>query len=220
MAFIVEICGIDGVGKTSVCRELAKLFPASRLKCFPDYSTPIGQRIKSMLHADPDQIDLLVLQALHGCNKIEALPALQLPGLLFCDRYITCARVYGAEDGVHWGTTEALLDVLPPASLHVLLKEDPVVCHERVHGRAEDHYGKRGLTRMSNLFQRYMEIAHTGAHPRPDWLVVPMTGKTAYEVAGEIADWVSNMLVKCFHNVEFTSLQGYASFSQKGEGNA
>jgi thymidylate kinase len=162
---IVAIEGIDGAGKTALAVRVVELLGA-RLQKFPDYSTPVGAVIRKMLHADPEQIDPLVLQALQVVNRAEKLDVLRTSPVVICDRYIASGLVYGGADRLSGTHIAAMNQALPRADVNIWLCVPPEVCFDRITYRVQDNqYGQRGLNRMQDLHNRYAVLWEVNRWP-------------------------------------------------------
>lgn len=134
-AMLITFSGVDGSGKTTHSKRLAKSLGAA-WRCFPDRTTPIGELVDAYLKGDlkaqwlngrlPDkQLNALVLQALMAANKYEVAPAirriLMTQKHLVFDRWAWCAHAYGVADGLDGHHLDELHDSLPEPHLNILL---------------------------------------------------------------------------------------------------
>lgn len=157
---LIVLEGIDGVGKTSVGRALAKRLNAG-FREFPDRGSPTGELIDAYLKRDlivsslqlgldgsrefdrDRRAGALVHQALQVCNRLEVLMDLVQathPGVvghnlsetdLVLARYTASGLVYGQLDGLDPTWLEGVLGVLPEADVNLLLELEPKLALER-----------------------------------------------------------------------------------------
>jgi dTMP kinase len=142
----IAIEGMDASGKATQSRKLAEKIGAA-LFSFPDYSTPMGQLIKSNLkqewrtkcdgfvlstppgnswvdHTAEEYLNAMVFQALQLANRLERAGALRMSaakGHVVADRYTASAMVYGGADGLSGEYLEEAQAYLPQPDIQILL---------------------------------------------------------------------------------------------------
>lgn len=200
---IVAIEGIDGCGKSTQAKELARRFKGSgyeRVETlhFPDYSTKTGQTILSLLKkewgtyaselmVESPQIRALVLQSLMTTNRLEHFEMLKRwqldnEGVLVLDRYYGSGLVYGECDGLD---REFLTNIhkAVPAAKFVYLDIPADESTTRRPERRDEYESRPGF--MKVVRAKYLEIADLR-----DWSVVDGVG-TVEEVADRVWKAVS-----------------------------
>jgi thymidylate kinase len=138
--------GMDASGKATQSRKLAEKIGAA-LFSFPDYTTPMGQIIKTNLkqewkakcegftlsappgsswvsHTAEEYVNAMVFQALQLANRLERAEALRMSvakGHVVADRYTASAVVYGGADGLNGEYLEDAQAYLPQPDIQILL---------------------------------------------------------------------------------------------------
>lgn len=171
---ILVIEGIDGSGKTSVVREVARAL-THRLPqkvvaelAFPNRQSPTGVVIDAHLRSTVGQahwLDPYAHQALQVVNRLEKLPELiEKHRVNVLSRYTTSALVYGALDGCDMAWLGRVTQALPEPDLNVLLAVDPVVAFQRMRARGvtSDAYERRGVEWFARCEERYEALWQAG----------------------------------------------------------
>lgn len=171
---IITIEGLDGCGKTTLGRLLAKRLACAYLK-FPDRATTSGRCIDAYLRQRafmwPE-----CFQALQVVNRIEKAQTLfgcvnEPSRHCVCDRYTASGLVYGMQDGLARADLEAWNAILPSPDLSILLAVDPVcIDGERLKGRDREVYEARGLNGLEDQVRRF-EALWAEHHDDPRWRV-------------------------------------------------
>lgn len=174
---LIVIEGIDGSGKDTLADALAKELGAHRFS-FPDYSTPLGVRIKTHLRGI-ETCGSEVFQAMQLANKLEHIQSLQEShdGLYttVLTRYWQSAVVYGELEGINplWSTR--VCSVLPRAQMNILVDIDPEEALRRQVARGiplERYEGQEATMRAARSSYLNLWSHHAG----PRWPVVSSAG--------------------------------------------
>jgi len=140
---------------------------------FPDYSTPVGELIGSMLHGRI-LYDSTLMQLLCAANRFEKRN--ELAGarsnaeIVICDRYTASALAYGKANGVSTSWLQAVESPLPAANATIVLDVDPRAAHRR-KARDRDRY-ERDMDLLCRVRREYRRLAM-----KHDWIVIDGTRK-------------------------------------------
>lgn len=167
MNIVIE--GIDGCGKTTVCKSLAVSVQQRNpqhiveLVSFPDRGTQCGQLIDDFLKMPRElhgKLSAYYHQALHTVNKLELLPVLLSERKInILSRYTPSAYVYGVLDGVDVSWLNRVNSVLPEPDLCVLLDIDPKVAYDRIKDRKDnDGYETMDLEWFQRCAEEYRKL--------------------------------------------------------------
>ena len=125
---IIVIEGGDQAGKKTQTELLAKAMKARKLKTkifsFPDYTTPIGKKIKSYLNGKqkfPPQVIHCLLAANRWEKLNEIKKAISNNSVLIMNRYYQSNLIYGLVNGLPAEWLEHLDRGLPKADLVIVL---------------------------------------------------------------------------------------------------
>jgi dTMP kinase len=195
---IIAISGIDGVGKTTIAKELVEMLTGSKYVKFPDRTTPTGQVIDQMLR-DKRTHDPVTFQALNVVNRLEHISEImEAKGLrtnhLVCDRYLQDAFVYGGQDGLDEDWLKLITGTIHDADLHVLLTMDPVlVDSDRLKGRDREVYEQRGVQGLLSQALRFKLLwdQHRG---NPRWVEYETSTFSPARIASAIACDVRDLM--------------------------
>lgn len=154
-AALVAIEGPNGVGKTTIARELADLLSrrwSVTLTTEPT-RTPLGNLART---AEADihgrAYALLLAADRHVHVEHEIVPQLAAGGIVITDRYVQSSLVLQRIDGLSLEEIWSYNQHIPPADLSVYLDEDPTVIEARL--RAD----RGGLTRLERIGSALREI--------------------------------------------------------------
>lgn len=174
---LIEIEGIDASGKNTQSKLLAEVLGAS-LFSFPDYSTPVGQLLRSNLKGewevealgftfpslsppfleDVECVRALVYQSLQIANRLEKakdLIAALFKGHVVVDRYISSGAVYGEAKGLDQKYIEDSQVYLPQPDIHVLIDIDPELSLKRRPDNRDKYEKNMGL--MKTVCEGYRD---------------------------------------------------------------
>jgi len=125
---IIVIEGGDQAGKKTQTELLAKALKARKLRTkifsFPDYTTPIGKKIKSYLNGKqkfPPQVIHCLLAANRWEKFDEIKKAISNNSILIMNRYYQSNLIYGLVNGLPAEWLEHLDTGLPKADLVIVL---------------------------------------------------------------------------------------------------
>lgn len=125
---IVAIEGTDQAGKGTQAAMLARALRRRGTPCalfsLPDYATPVGRVLRSLL-ASRGEVRPQVIHALMSANRWEVLPrierALSSGRLVIMDRYYHSNVAYGTANGLRRAWLESLDRGLPRSDIVILL---------------------------------------------------------------------------------------------------
>ena len=185
---IIAIEGADQAGKATQARMLAEALERHGLPtetfAFPDYSTPVGRRIKASLRLAgsaagtgrrASQAPPQLLHLLLAANRWEALPrirsALDAGRTVLMNRYYHSNMVYGLARGMGRGWLASLDAGLPESDLVIVLDVDPSESFKRKSA------GRDGFERDAGLLERVRSLYRAEARrDRRRWKVVDALG--------------------------------------------
>lgn len=189
---LIAIEAIDAAGKNTQAKLLNDWLnenwpESSTLTSFPDYSSPTGKMILSLLKEEwwqsfetwPGQAQIdadraLLLQALMTQNRYEKYQMLVSKKHspyhhLVCDRYFASGLVYGQADGLSLDYLRGVHDALPSADLWILID---ITAEESVRRRPirRDEYEKRAGF-MEAVREKYLALFKQPPHDG-SWVVI------------------------------------------------
>jgi len=159
---IVALEGTDQAGKgtqaTLLARALRRRGTACSLLSLPDYATPVGRVLRSIL-ASRREVRPQVIHALMSANRWEALPrierALAAGRLVIMDRYYHSNVAYGAANGLRRAWLESLDAGMPRSDIVVLLDSRGAESFRRKpSGRDRFERDAEFLRRVSREYRR------------------------------------------------------------------
>ncbi|MBN2267493.1 MAG: dTMP kinase [Candidatus Babeliaceae bacterium] len=141
--------GIDGAGKTTLLTHVADILYQAGFKVVQTRQpggTPLGERIRSILHDSPDRpcpLSEFLLFAADRAQHLEEIvrPALEMGKIVLSDRFADSSAAYqGAGRGVSSDfiglvNDEATGGIHPDLTIYVRL--DPKIAAQRLVGRPE-----------------------------------------------------------------------------------
>ncbi|MEO1494303.1 MAG: dTMP kinase [Pseudomonadota bacterium] len=171
MGLFITFEGIDGAGKSTQLRQLAKMLGdhgCDVITTREPGGAPGAEEIRHLLvEGEPDRwsskTEILLFTAArrdHVERVIE--PALSAGKIVLCDRYLDSTRAYqGAED------QRALVDELHTLAIGLMpdvtliFDMDPTTALARADARrsAEDRFERKGLAFQQDLRERFRKIA-------------------------------------------------------------
>ena len=187
---IVAVDGVDGSGKATQTKLLAKTLRATRFS-FPNYESKTGEEIRAHLaktrawadlgnytYAINPRSDALVFQSLQIINRLELLPAIREAirrGPVVFDRYWQSAYVYGGLDGIEQGwLDEVLCESIPLADINILL-DIPVEESFRRRPDRRDHY-EANREFLEKVRVEYLRLFRDRGRRENNWYIVDGTG--------------------------------------------
>ena len=194
---LIVLEGGDQAGKATQARMLAASLENAGVGAaelgFPDYATPIGRRIRSLLRgapaataASPSPLPPQVLHLLLAANRWEALPrirhALETGRAVVLDRYYHSNLVYGMAAGLDRRWLEGLDAGLPRPDLVIVLDMDPAESSRRKAAGRDRFESDAGL--LGRVRSLYLGEARRA---RPRWKVVDAAG-SCEEVHARVLD--------------------------------
>ena len=191
---LIVLEGGDQAGKATQARMLAASLEQAGVGAvelgFPDYATPIGRRIRSLLRGAPAAAAAAapaasssssrprppqVLHLLLAANRWEALPrirrALESGRAVVLDRYYHSNLVYGMAAGLDRRWLEGLDAGLPRPDLVIVLDMDPAESSRRKAAGRDRFESDAGL--LGRVRSLYLDEARRA---RPRWKVVDAAG--------------------------------------------
>ncbi len=191
----VSLEGIDGSGKSTQAKLLAKALGPETLLIREPGGTAAAERIRELL-ADPDlELDpyaelLLFLAARADLTARVIRPALEAGLDVVSDRFADSTVAYqGAARGLGVGETISLTDSASDGlwpDLTILLRLDPEVGHERAEGK--DRFESEGLELQRAVAEAYEEIAQIAS----DRVVVVDAGGNVEQVHQQVMEAVES----------------------------
>lgn len=169
---LVVLEGIDQAGKETQARALQTALAARGLRCevrhYPDYETPVGRLIRSLLSGGiaSDARTRAMLFAANRWEKDAELRRLCETNALVCvDRYTASNLVYGLSQGLDATWLRGLESGLLAADLTVLVDLQPAESLRRKATGRDDY--ERDTRLLEAARAHYIQIANRDA-----WVVV------------------------------------------------
>ena len=164
--------GLDQSGKETQARLLRQRFEASGRRvesiAFPDYTSPIGQEIRTALHGGRDYA-ADTIQLLQIANRHQWKPQIERwladGRVVISDRYAASSVAYGEAQGLDPSWLTSTQVYLPQPATTVLLDIAPDVAAAR-KAQNRDSY-ERDLAMLSRVRVSYLRQA-----AQPGWVVV------------------------------------------------
>jgi len=164
--------GLDQSGKETQARLLRQRFEASGRRvesiAFPDYTSPIGQEIRTALHGGRDYA-ADTIQLLQIANRHQWKPQIERwladGRVVISDRYAASSVAYGEAQGLDPSWLTSMQVYLPQPATTVLLDIAPDVAAAR-KAQNRDSY-ERDLAMLSRVRASYLRQAAL-----PGWVVV------------------------------------------------
>jgi len=190
--------GIDGSGKSTQAKLLAKRFPRAILTREPGGS-PGAEEIRNLvLTGDPErwsaETELLLFTAARRDHLEKTIkPALDAGTTVICDRFADSTRIYqGATRGDLRATVDKLHDVMigRDPDITFIIDMDPAVALARGLARksGEDRFEDMGLAFQETLRHGFLSLATSC----PERCVLIDGNRDADAVAAEIAVHVAS----------------------------
>lgn len=193
---IFMFCGGDGTGKTAAAQFFSRFFEMPYVK-FP-YGSDGDQRaskysgrvIREILNDTEHPCNPAAFQALQFVNKFETIPLVlaleEEYGVVFVDRWIPSARMYGEVDGVDKDWNESLCEVLDgmlqPTILFVFIGEP--------FRKDNDIYGDK-QEKIRKLYENYCEAQANN----PTIIRINIDGKSLEEVHTECLHYITTAIL-------------------------
>jgi len=169
---IIVIEGGDQAGKKTQTALLAKALKARKLKTkifsFPDYSTPIGKKIKGYLTGKrkfPPQVIHCLLAANRWEKLDEIKKAISTKSILIMNRYYQSNLIYGLVNGLPPEWLEHLDAGLPKADLVIVLDVNQKESFNRKKSKRDKFEKNKNFSQ--NISLTYRKIAK-----KKNWKVV------------------------------------------------
>ncbi|MCX6538852.1 MAG: dTMP kinase [Acidobacteria bacterium] len=164
--------GLDQSGKETQARLLRQWFETSGRRvesiAFPDYTSPIGQEIRTALHGGRDYA-ADTIQLLQIANRHQWKPQIERwmadGRVVISDRYAASSVAYGEAQGLDPAWLTSTQVYLPQPSTTVLLDIAPDVAAAR-KAQNRDNY-ERDLAMLSRVRVSYLRQA-----AQPGWVVI------------------------------------------------
>ena len=189
---IIAIEGGDQAGKKTQSLLLYKRLKqqmAVKLFSFPDYTTPVGSKIKAILDGSgrPPPKEIHRLMAENRREKLVEISGCPEGTILIMNRYTPSNIAYGlANGGLDRGFLEDLDRDMPKPDLVILLDIDPQKACDRKMARRDIFESNMELA--DAVRQRYQDLAH-----EQSWKTVDAVD-TKQAVHKKILDIVAPML--------------------------
>ncbi len=189
---IIAIEGGDQAGKKTQSLLLYKRLKqqmAVKLFSFPDYTTPVGSKIKAMLDGSgrPSPKEIHRLMAENRREKLAEISGCPESTVLIMDRYTASNIAYGlANGGLDRGFLEDLDRDMPKPDLVILLDIDPQKACDRKMARRDIFESNMELA--GAVRRKYQDLAR-----EQGWKTVDAAG-TEQAVHKKILDIVAPML--------------------------
>ena len=169
---LIAFEGLDQSGKETQARHLRTRLAHDGRKvraiAFPDYTTPIGQELRTALVGERDYAPD-VMQLLYIANRFEYKQRLDLwlaaGDIVVCDRYRASSIAYGEAQGLDPAWLDDIQRHLPPATLTLLLDIAPETALKR-KSAGRDMY-ERDLALLARVRASYRRQA-----VQPGWVII------------------------------------------------
>ncbi|MEI6668525.1 MAG: dTMP kinase [Acidobacteriota bacterium] len=187
--------GLDQSGKQTQAGLLRQWFESAGRRvesmAFPDYTSPIGQEIRTALHGGR-QYGADTIQLLQIANRHQWKPQIEQwladRRVVISDRYAASSVAYGEAHGLDPAWLTAMQVYLPQPAITVLLDIAPEVSAAR-KAQNRDAY-ERDLAMLSRVRVSYLRQA-----AQPGWITID-AARPAQQVAAEVANAVASRLAQ------------------------
>jgi dTMP kinase len=178
----ISLEGIDGSGKTTQAKLLAKELGSDTTLVREPGGTPAGERIRELLKEPALELDPLAELLLFSAARAELVseviaPAREAGGDVVCDRFSDSSVAYqGVARGLGIERVEEICDLATGGvwpDITVLLRIDPELAAERIGRRKADRFEEEGIELQRRVAAGYDELA---ARHRERIRVVPAEG--------------------------------------------
>ncbi len=163
--YIIEIEGIDAVGKNTQSLLLSKWLRERGVKTmpmsFPDYDTAIGKEIRSFLSGRrtyPAELRHLLFAANRWEKSEEIRSHLEEGETIIVNRYTESNLAYGMASGLDVDWLANLENGLPKANLVMVLDAPPLSLSSRRPSSDKDAY-ERNMSLQRKAQKAYRELA-------------------------------------------------------------
>ena len=168
----ISLEGIDGSGKTSQAKLLAKALGDQTVTVREPGGTATGERIRELLKDPAFELDPLAELLLFCAARAELVRQVVLPAReqgrdLVCDRFSDSSVAYqGAARGLGVQRVEEICDLATGGvwpDLTILLRIDPDRAARRIGRRKADRFEEEGIELQRRVAEGYDEVARR--HP-------------------------------------------------------
>ena len=172
MEMFISLEGIDGSGKTTQAKLLARALGDEVLLVREPGGTETGERIRQILKDPALELDPLAELLLFCAARAELVaqvvgPAREEGTDVVCDRFSDSSIAYqGAARGLGTERVEEICDLATGGvwpDLTILLRIDPTLAAKRIGRRKADRFEEEGIELQRRVAEGYDEVARR--HP-------------------------------------------------------
>ena len=201
---LIAFEGIDAAGKNTQSRMLYEYFKRSGTPCeyigFPDYSTPIGQEIRSFLEHRRDY-NLESRHILYAGNRYEHKEQIEKwiseGKIIVINRYCESNFAYGGASGLPLNWLAQIESRMPRADYIFYLKLSPEISASRKKNRDRYEADLAFLKRVASVYEALIE--------RGRWFTIS-ADQPKDIIHYEVAKTISSLEVSNFNQAKASSL--------------
>jgi dTMP kinase len=190
---IIVVEGTDKAGKGTQSRLLINALKISGIRCakmdFPDYTTPIGQEIRTFLDGRRNytmEVKHMLLSANRWEKKNEIERMIKKDTIIIMNRYYQSNIVYGVSHDLDLKWLLNLDEGLPKEDLAIVLEVNPNISYQRVPGDRDTFEMDQKL--LMKVHKNYRILAK-----RFNWKIID-GDRDSEQVHNEIMNIVNNTL--------------------------
>lgn len=163
---IVVLEGLDNCGKNTIAKLLLERNPQFKAVDFPDYNSPIGRLIRTVITDEKfSPLSLQLLFSSERLSKKEKLLQLSKSGVVITTRYTYSAVAYGNAKGLNSQLLSILEEDMPKPTVKFFLKITPM---ESMRRSISNDIFESNLAFLQKVEREYSKIIQK----EQDWHII------------------------------------------------